>query len=171
MIRCVRSAKKRKKKLPLSSVVRIVLQKVKHASVSINDAVAGKINHGLLLLVGITHEDGEKDADWLVEKIIKLRIFSDGESGSFMEKNIIDVDGELLLVSQFTVYGDCKKGTKPSFTASARPETAYPLYEYLVKKFRQTGIKTETGRFGSYMDVALVNDGPVTLILDTKEKS
>lgn len=151
--------------------MRIVLQKVKQAFVRINDAVVGSINHGFLLLLGITHEDSEKDADWLVEKILKLRLFSDEASESFMDKNITDAGGSLLVVSQFTLYGDCKKGTKPSFTDAAKPEEANRLYEYVVQKCRASGIKTETGRFGSYMDVSLINDGPVTLILDTKQKS
>lgn len=157
--------------LAFSIFMKIVLQKVKNASVSINDSVIGKISHGLLLFVGIAHADTEKDVDWLVEKIIKLRIFSDAESDSFMEKNIIDAGGDLLVVSQFTLYGDCKKGTKPSFTNAAPPEQANRLYEYMVRRFRETCVKVETGRFGSYMDIALVNDGPLTLILDTEKKS
>lgn len=148
--------------------MRILLQKVKTASVSIDEKVIGKINHGLLIFLGIAHEDSTIDADWLVEKIMKLRLFSDPEQDSFMEKNIVEAGGSLLIVSQFTLYGDCKKGTRPSFTKAAPPEEANRLYEYVIQKCKEMGMKTEAGRFGSYMDVTLVNDGPVTLLLDSK---
>lgn len=160
--------------------VRIVLQKVKSASVRVENKTVGEISHGFLLLLGVTHEDTEKDAEWLAEKILKLRLFEDpsassprGDSaepgqGSFMEKNIREVGGGVLVVSQFTVYGNCKKGTRPSFTDSARPIQAEKLYNYFVDKLRQAEIAVETGKFAAKMEVELINDGPVTLIVDSK---
>lgn len=150
--------------------VRIVLQKVKTASVVVNQKTAGAISHGFLILLGITHEDTQKDADYLIDKILKLRLFSDNTE-TFMEKNIQEVGGSLLVVSQFTLYGDCKKGTRPSFTGAAKPDLAKPLYEYFVATCRTAGIVTEVGEFGAHMVVALENDGPVTLVIDTKKVS
>ena len=146
--------------------MKVVLQKVKNASVKVKQETVGEISHGFLLLLGITHEDTEKEADWLVEKILKLRLFSDNNSESFMDKNIQEVGGSVLVVSQFTLYGECKKGTRPSFTKASRPEHAEPLYNYFVKKMGESGIKTETGVFGAEMEVDLMNNGPITLILE-----
>lgn len=148
--------------------MRIVVQRVKSASVSIENKTVGEIAGGLLVLLGITNGDTEKDADWLVEKILKLRLFAESEnSDSFMEKNVAEFGGSVLVVSQFTLYGDCRKGTKPSFTDAARPELAEPLYRYFVEKLRSAGVEAPTGTFGAHMAVSLINDGPVTLIIDS----
>ena len=147
--------------------MRVVVQKVKQSSVTVEQKTVGSISHGFLLLLGVTHEDTEKNADWLAEKVLKLRLFSSEGSDSFMEKNIQEVNGEILVISQFTLYGDCKKGTRPSFTTAARPEQAEPLYEYFVNKLKESGLKIETGVFAAHMDVELVNDGPITLVVDS----
>ena len=146
--------------------MRIVLQRVKNANVKVEDEIVGSISHGFLILLGVGKEDTAMDADWLVEKISKLRVFED--ENEKMNKDIIEVNGEILVVSQFTLYGDCKKGNRPGFTDAGLPEEANKLYEYFVEKIKEKNIKTETGQFGAHMDVSLVNDGPVTLILDTK---
>lgn len=148
--------------------MKIVLQKVKSAQVSVDQKTVGSIALGFLLFLGVTHSDTELSADYLIEKILKLRLFSDPGSDSFMEKNIVEAGGSLLVVSQFTLYGDCKKGTRPSFTDAARPEQAEKLYNYFVEKLRFTGIKVETGIFAAHMEVSLVNDGPITLLLESK---
>ncbi len=151
--------------------MKIILQRVTRAAVDVREEfdtqMVGQIANGYLLLVGITHEDTEADADKLVEKILKLRLFPEDGGESSFSQNIIDAGGGVLVVSQFTLYGDCKKGTRPSFTEAAKPEVAEPLYEYLVQKFVDAGIHTETGTFGAHMDVELCNDGPVTLILES----
>ena len=144
--------------------MRAVVQRVSESSVTIKGEVAGKIGPGLTVLLGVTHEDTEKAADDLVDKIINLRIFSD-EAGK-MNRSLLDTGGEMLVVSQFTLYGDCRKGRRPSFIQAAGPEKGNALYEYFVKKVKEKGVKTATGRFGAMMDVALINDGPVTLILE-----
>ncbi|WP_018394025.1 D-aminoacyl-tRNA deacylase [Bacillus sp. 37MA] len=146
--------------------MKIVLQRSKQASVAIDGEVAGSIESGLVLLVGITHDDTDKDAAWLAEKIINLRIFED-ESGK-MNESLLDRGGSILSVSQFTLYGDCKKGRRPNFMAAAGGERANILYEQFNDMIRGKGIHVETGVFGAMMDVSLVNDGPVTLILDSK---
>lgn len=146
--------------------MKIVLQKVKRAWVDVEDKTVGEIADGLVLLLGITHEDAEEKADWLIEKVLKLRIFSDPGSETFMDKSVVDVGGGILVVSQFTLYGDCKKGTRPSFTEAAKPERAEELYNYFVEKMRSYGMRVETGKFGEHMEVDLVNDGPITLILE-----
>ncbi len=153
--------------------MKIVLQKVKQASVQANNQTVGHIGHGFLLFVGITHDDSIEDTTWLVEKILKLRLFADPlrpeeERTSFMEKNICEVGGEVLIVSQFTLYGDCKKGTRPSFTEAAKPEIAENLYNLFVQRVKEKGVKVETGIFGAHMQVNLLNDGPITLIIDSK---
>ena len=147
--------------------MRVVIQKVKSASVVVDGKTVGEISHGFLLLLGVTHEDTEKNADWLAEKILKLRLFSSEGSDSFMESNIQEAAGGILVVSQFTLYGDCKKGTRPSFTAAARPEQAEELYNYFVSKLKESGLKVETGVFAAHMDVELTNDGPITLVVDS----
>jgi D-tyrosyl-tRNA(Tyr) deacylase len=146
--------------------MRLVLQKVSKASVEVEHKIVGEISRGLLLFLAVKTGDNTKDADWLVEKVLKLRIFSDNEN-TFMQKNIVDAKGEVLVISQFTLYGDCKKGTKPSFTESASPKEAKNLYDYFVEKICQK-IKTQTGKFGAHMNVSLKNDGPITLIIDSK---
>ena len=148
--------------------MKIVLQKVKSAQVQVDEKTVGHIGHGFLLFLGVTHEDNEAAANWLIEKVLKLRLFSDEGSDSFMEKNITEVSGSILVVSQFTLYGDCRKGTRPGFTDAARPEQAEKLYNYFVEKLQNTGISVETGIFGAHMEVSLLNDGPITLILESK---
>lgn len=148
--------------------MKILLQKVQSSEVKVENKTVGQIGHGFLLFLGITHEDSETSADWLVEKVLKLRLFFDSEADSFMEKNILEVGGEILVVSQFTLYGDCKKGTRPSFTEAAKPEEAEKLYNYFIEKLHSTGIVVASGVFGAHMEVSLVNDGPITLIIDSK---
>jgi len=125
----------------------------------------GHIEHGLLLLVGITHEDSEKDVEFVADKVAHLRIFED-EAGK-MNHSVLDTGGQILSVSQFTLYGDCRKGRRPNFMSAARPEQAEPLYELFNSKLREKGMQVETGRFGAMMDVRLLNDGPVTLIVES----
>jgi len=146
--------------------MKAVVQRVSESSVTIDNEVAGKIGAGLLVLLGVAVEDTEKEADYLAEKIINLRIFSD-ENGK-MNLSLRDIGGEMLVVSQFTLLGDCRKGRRPSFIAAAGPEMGNALYAYFVDYMRQKGITVATGRFGAMMDVSLVNDGPVTLILESK---
>lgn len=145
--------------------MRIVIQRVKRASVTVNNSITGKINHGLLLLVGIHDSDTKEEIDWCCEKISKLRIFEDDDGK--MNLSVRDMSGGLLVVSQFTLYGNAKKGTRPSFIEAARPEKAEPLYEYMIEKLKKiNSIPVESGEFGAMMDVELINDGPVTLILE-----
>ncbi|HAZ28955.1 MAG TPA: D-tyrosyl-tRNA(Tyr) deacylase [Candidatus Magasanikbacteria bacterium] len=148
--------------------MKIVLQKVKCASVGVGGQTVGDIAHGFLLLVGISHDDTESDVDWITKKIITLRLFSE-TTDTFMEKNIQEVGGSVLVVSQFTLYGDCRKGTRPSFSDAARPEEAEVLYQLFVQKLRDAGLSVATGVFQAHMDVSLVNDGPITLVLDSKK--
>ena len=147
--------------------MRAVLTRVKHASVTIDGKVHGQIGEGFLILLGITHEDTEAQAVKLADKLTGLRIFED-ENGK-MNRGLDEVKGELLVVSQFTLYGNCKKGRRPEFLAAARPDVAIPLYEKFVELCRAKGFHTETGEFGAYMAVDSVNDGPFTLIVDTKD--
>ena len=145
--------------------MKIVVQRVKNASVTVNGEITGKIGHGLLLLVGIHADDTEEQLDWCCNKIMKLRIFNDQEG--LMNRSVQDVEGEILVVSQFTIYGDTRKGTRPGFTEAAPPGAAEPLYERMIQIFRErTNLNIETGRFGAMMEVELVNDGPVTLIIN-----
>jgi D-tyrosyl-tRNA(Tyr) deacylase len=147
--------------------MRAVVQRVRRAAVVIEGETIAAIEHGLLVLLGVTTADTRADVQWLAEKTANLRIFND-EDGK-MNLSVADVGGSLLVVSQFTLYGDCRKGRRPSFIAAAPPETAVPLYEAFVDALRSLGLPVQTGRFGAMMQVELVNDGPVTLILDTKE--
>ena len=144
--------------------MKVILQRVANASVTIEGRVAGAIDQGFLLLAGWTHGDTPAQNAWMAEKVAGLRLFGDAEGK--MNLALADVGGALLVVSQFTLYGDAEKGRRPSFIAAARPEEAIPLYEDFVAQLRKTGLKIETGEFGAMMDVALVNDGPVTLILE-----
>lgn len=146
--------------------MKTVLQRVKSASVTIDDKLFSKIEKGLLILLGIEKNDTQKDADYLVEKILKLRIFEDDNEK--MNFSINDIKGEILVVSQFTLAGDCKKGTRPSFDNAKKPQEANELYEYFVQKLKKSDLKIQTGVFRAMMDVALVNDGPVTFVLDSK---
>ena len=147
--------------------MRAVLTRVKHASVTIDGKVHGQIGEGFLILLGITHEDTEAQAVKLADKLTGLRIFED-ENGK-MNRGLDEVKGELLVVSQFTLYGNCKKGRRPEFLAAARPEIAIPLYEKFIALCRDKGFSVETGEFGAEMLVESVNDGPVTLIVDTDQ--
>ena len=147
--------------------MRAVLTRVKHASVTIDGKVHGQIGEGFLILLGITHEDTEAQAVKLADKLTGLRIFED-ENGK-MNRGLDAVKGELLVVSQFTLYGNCKKGRRPEFLAAARPEVAIPLYEKFVELCRAKGFHTETGEFGAYMQVDSLNDGPLTLVVDTDQ--
>ena len=149
--------------------MRVVLQRVQQASVRVNGQLVADVGRGFLLLVGVEDGDTQADATWMVEKILKLRLFADEGSESFMEKSIVDVRGEILAVSQFTLLGDCRKGTRPSFSGAARPEPAKALFEEFLSLCRASGLRTETGMFGQHMSVSLINDGPVTLILDSRE--
>ncbi|MDB1749771.1 D-aminoacyl-tRNA deacylase [Enterococcus avium] len=148
--------------------MRAVIQRVSEASVTIDEQVVGKIGRGFMILLGIHEEDTQEDADYLIRKIPLLRVFEDTEGK--MNQSLQDVGGSVLSVSQFTLYADTKKGNRPSFVKAARPETAFPLYEYFNEGLRQAGLTVETGEFGGDMDVALVNDGPVTILFDTKDK-
>ncbi len=147
--------------------MRIVIQRVSEAAVKIEGNIVGEIQKGLLVLLGIEHEDTEKDADYLLQKLINLRIFSDADGK--MNVSVQDVNGGILVVSQFTLHAATKKGNRPSYIRAARPEQAIPLYEYFLASLQQqfTG-KIQTGQFGADMKVALVNDGPVTIIMDSK---
>ena len=147
--------------------MRAVLTRVKHASVTIDGKVHGQIGEGFLILLGITHEDTEAQAVKLADKLTGLRIFED-ENGK-MNRGLEEVNGQLLIVSQFTLYGNCKKGRRPEFLAAARPEVAIPLYEKFVQLCRDKGFHTETGEFGADMQVESLNDGPLTLVVDTDQ--
>lgn len=147
--------------------MRAVIQRVKYASVKVDDNIIGEIKNGLLILLGISNDDTEKEVKWLANKIISLRIFEDDNKK--MNLGLEDINGELLIISQFTLYGDCIKGRRPGFTDAAPPIIAIPLYELFIKICKDTKIKTETGIFGADMKVALLNDGPVTLIIDTND--
>lgn len=146
--------------------MRVVVQRSKAAKVTVDGDIIGQITKGLVLLVGVTHEDTEEDAAYLAEKITNLRIFEDANEK--MNLSMLDVGGEILSVSQFTLYGDCRKGRRPSFIEAARPEQAVELYEAFNRMLREKGIRVETGRFGAMMGVELINDGPVTLIVESK---
>ena len=145
--------------------MKVVVQRSKQAKVVIEGETAGAIDFGLVLLVGITHEDTEADIVWMADKVANLRIFED-ESGK-MNHSVTDIGGQLLSVSQFTLYGDCRKGRRPNFMAAARPEQAEQLYDKFNETLRSAGLVVETGRFGAMMDVEFVNSGPVTLILES----
>ena len=144
--------------------MRALLQRVREARVSVEDETVGAIDRGFLVLLGVTHEDGEEQARWLANKIAGLRIFED-EAGK-MNLSLLDVGGSVLVVSQFTLYGDARKGRRPSFTAAAPPEQAEPLVVYFAQQLREHGLIVESGAFGAMMQVELVNDGPVTLLLE-----
>lgn len=146
--------------------MRVVVQRVKHASVTINGTVNGKINNGFLVLLGIQSTDSEQDVDYLVKKVTNLRIFSD--ENDKMNLSLKNVNGELLIVSQFTLYANCKEGNHPSFVEAAKPDVAIPLYEYFVSECKKIIPIVETGIFGADMKVDLLNDGPVTIIMDSK---
>jgi D-aminoacyl-tRNA deacylase len=146
--------------------MKIVVQRSKEASVTVNGQVIGEIASGLVLLVGVTHEDTIEDAAFLADKVVHLRIFED--ENEKMNYSLLDVGGSILSVSQFTLYGDCRKGRRPNFMEAAKPDQALKLYEQFNQLLRDKGVNVQTGQFGAMMDVKLINDGPVTLIVESK---
>jgi len=149
--------------------MRVVIQRVSSASVEINQQIKSKIGLGLLILLGIEHDDTKEDIEWLCGKIARLRIF--GDENYIMNLSVVDISGEVLLISQFTLHASTKKGNRPSYIKAARPEVAVPLYEqFLVQLEKELNQKVQTGEFGADMKVALTNDGPVTIIIDSKNK-
>ncbi|AZI22147.1 D-tyrosyl-tRNA(Tyr) deacylase [Chryseobacterium taklimakanense] len=149
--------------------MRIVIQRVSASSVKVDDRTVGEIAAGFMLLIGIDEEDETADADWLVQKILNLRVFGDEEGK--MNRSITDIKGEILCISQFTLIADYKKGNRPSFIKAAKPDKAIPLFEYFKNEISKSGLKTESGIFGADMKVSLVNDGPVTILMDSKTKA
>jgi D-tyrosyl-tRNA(Tyr) deacylase len=148
--------------------MRIVLQRVAQAAVRVDGTIVGEIGPGLLLLVGFAEGDGSDEIEWMAEKVIGLRVFSDAQGR--MNLSVVDAAGSILVVSQFTLYGDVRKGRRPSFVEAARPEAAIPLYEAFTATLRRRGVPVATGEFGADMQVELVNDGPVTLVLDRRSR-
>ena len=148
--------------------MRVVLQRVSHASVTVEEKVIGKIKRGFLLLVGVTHDDAMEDMEYLVRKIVQMRIFEDEEGK--LNRGIQDIGGEILSVSQFTLYAETKKGNRPSFSKAAPGDVALEMFEQFNGLLRDTGIPVETGQFGADMKVELLNDGPVTIMLDSKTR-
>lgn len=146
--------------------MKVVLQRSKKASVTVGGQVTGSIESGYVLLVGITHEDTQEDVNYVAGKIAQMRLFEDGDGK--MNRSILENGGDILSISQFTLYGDVKKGRRPSFIAAARPETAEPIWEAFNEALRENGLKVETGVFGAMMDVDLINDGPVTIVVESK---
>lgn len=148
--------------------MRTILQRVKSCSVAVDGEITGAINGGLLVFLGIAPQDGKRERDWMIDKIINLRIFADDDGK--MNLSLLDTGGALLVVSQFTLYGDCRRGRRPGYSQAAPPDIAEPLYEDFVAAMRKRGVTVETGTFGADMDVSLINDGPVTLLLDSEKK-
>jgi len=149
--------------------MRVLIQRAKDASVIIDNETRGAINHGMVLLVGIGHDDEKSDADWLIKKICGLRIFNDNEGK--MNLSFQDVNGEFLVISQFTLHASTKKGNRPSYIEAARPETAIPLYNYFIEQLKLvSNSNVQSGEFGADMKVALINDGPVTIWMDSKNR-
>ena len=147
--------------------MRLVIQRVSKASVEIEGKVNGKIDEGFMVLIGITNDDNKEVVEKMADKLINLRIFED--ENEKLNLSLMDVKGEILSISQFTLYANCKKGRRPSFLDAAKPEISKPLYEYFNKALENAGVHTETGIFGAMMKVSLINDGPTTIILDSKE--
>lgn len=148
--------------------MRVVIQRVSEASVKVDNQIVGEIGKGLMLLIGVDESDENSDADWLVKKILDVRVFSDQEGK--MNHSVKDINGEILCISQFTLISDYKKGNRPSYIKAARPDKAIPLFEYFKDEMKKSGLKTESGIFGADMKVSLINDGPVTLVFDSKTK-
>ena len=146
--------------------MRVVIQRVSEASVKVDNQIVGEIGKGLMLLIGVDESDENSDADWLVKKILDVRVFSDDEGK--MNHSVKDINGEILCISQFTLISDYKKGNRPSYIKAARPEKAIPLFEYFKDEMKKSGLKTESGIFGADMKVSLITDGPVTLVFDSK---
>ena len=151
--------------------MRVVIQRVKSSQAAVDGVVIGKIGRGLNLLVGIASTDTEAELEWMARKCLDLRLFpgNDGNADRW-EQSVQEIGGELLVVSQFTLYGDCRKGRRPSFSQSAAPDAAQQLYELFVEKLRQSGLRVETGQFGAMMQVSIENDGPVTLLLEREKE-
>lgn len=147
--------------------MRAVVQRVSSSKVTVDDRITGEISKGLLVLLGVTHEDTSKDVDYMIDKILNLRIFED--ENEKMNLSLKDVSGELLVVSQFTLYGDCRKGKRPSFSNAARPDLATTLYEEFIEKAKSQEVVVGTGEFGAHMMVDLTNDGPVTILLESNK--
>jgi len=147
--------------------VRAVVQRVKRASVSVDDIVIGKIDHGIMILLGVEESDEEKDLEYLCDKVVNLRIFED--ENEKMNKSLMDVKGSILVISQFTLLGDARKGRRPSFTQAAAPDKAMIMYEKFINNMKSLEVVTKSGQFGADMQVELVNDGPVTILLDSKK--
>ncbi|TDX84012.1 D-aminoacyl-tRNA deacylase [Epilithonimonas xixisoli] len=148
--------------------MKIVLQRVSEANVKVDNQIVGAIDKGLMLLIGVDESDEFSDADWLVKKIIDVRVFSDNDGK--MNLSVKDINGKILCISQFTLISDYKKGNRPSYIKAAKPEKAIPLFEYFKDELKKSGLKIESGIFGADMKVSLINDGPVTLVFDTKTK-
>ena len=148
--------------------MRAVIQRVSEASVAISNEIVGEIRDGVLVLLGVARDDTSADADYLADKITNLRIFAD--DGGKMNRSLLETGGEMLVVSQFTLYGDARRGRRPSYSDAAGPEKANELYEYFVERVRSFGIKTETGVFQAMMRVGLINEGPVTILLDSQKQ-
>ncbi len=148
--------------------MKAVIQRVSEANVKVDGEMVGKISDGLLLLIGIDEEDEKTDADWLVQKILNLRVFGD-EDGK-LNLSVLDISGEILCISQFTLIADYKKGNRPSFIKAAKPDKAIPLFEYFKTEIAKSNLKIESGIFGADMKVSLLNDGPVTIVMDSKTK-
>ncbi len=149
--------------------MRAVIQRVSKASVTVDNTVVGEISKGFLLLIGIDETDEQSDADWLVKKILDLRVFGDDEGK--LNLSIKNIEGEILCISQFTLIADYKKGNRPSFIKAAKPDKAIPLFDYFKIEISKSGLKTENGIFGADMKVSLLNDGPVTIVMDSKTKA
>lgn len=147
--------------------MRAIIQRVKHASVTVDNNIVGKINEGFLILLGVTSSDTSKEVQWLAKKIVDLRVFNDSEDK--MNLGLKDINGELLIISQFTLYGNCIKGRRPSFIDAAKPDMANTLYEEFISTCKSLDVPVQTGIFGADMKVDLLNDGPVTLIIDTND--
>jgi D-tyrosyl-tRNA(Tyr) deacylase len=149
--------------------MKIVIQRVSEASVKVDGKIVGEIRKGLLLLVGVDENDEKTDADWLVQKVLNLRIF--GDEDDKLNVSVKDISGEILCISQFTLIADYKKGNRPSFIKAAKPDKAVPLFDYFKEEIAKSGLKTESGIFGADMKVSLINDGPVTIVMDSITKS
>ena len=148
--------------------MKAVIQRVSEANVKVDNQIVGAIEKGLMLLIGVDETDESSDADWLVKKIIDVRVFSDDDGK--MNHSVKDIDGEILCISQFTLISDYKKGNRPSYIKAAKPDKAIPLFEYFKDELKNSGLKIESGIFGADMKVSLINDGPVTLVFDSKTK-
>lgn len=148
--------------------MKVVLQRVSEAHVKVDDEIVGKIEKGLMLLIGVDEIDEISDADWLVKKVLDVRVFSDEEGK--MNHSVRDINGEILCISQFTLISDYKKGNRPSYIKAAKPDKAIPLFEHFKAEIKKSGLKIESGIFGADMKVSLINDGPVTLVFDSKTK-